>query len=181
MHVSQADICGVKIVEPDVARDGRGMFFEAYNRERYVASGISVDFVQDNVSVSSKGTVRGLHFQAAEHAQAKLVSVLHGAMLSVGVDIRKGSPTFGRPVSLKLSAENGLQMFLPRGFAHVLVDDTVLSFKCDNFFAAGASCGLRFDDPAFGIQLPKLDVPLNYSERDKSLPLLSEIEPWTDK
>ena len=134
MIVSDTAIDGLKVVTPDVFGDSRGWFVEQYNAARYKAAGITADFVQDNESCSSKGVVRGLHWQAGEHCQAKLVRVIKGAVWDVAVDIRKGSPTFGRHVSVVLSAENRKQFFIPRGFAHgfvLLEDDTLFSYKCD--------------------------------------------------
>ena len=134
MIVSDTAIDGLKVVTPDVFGDSRGWFVEQYNAARYKAAGITADFVQDNESCSSKGVVRGLHWQAGEHCQSKLDRVIKGAVWDVAVDIRKGSPTFGRHVSVVLSAENRKQFFIPRGFAHgfvLLEDDTLFSYKCD--------------------------------------------------
>ena len=118
MEIIETEIEGVRIVEPQVFGDPRGWFVEQYNAERYKAAGIDADFVQDNESFSSKGVVRGLHWQAAPHTQAKLVHVIRGAVWDVAVDIRKGSPTFGRHVAVTLTGENKRQFYIPRGFAH---------------------------------------------------------------
>ena len=163
MKVSDCKIAGVKIVEPQVFGDSRGWFVEQYNAERYKAAGIDVDFVQDNESFSSKGVVRGLHWQAGEHAQAKLVRVIRGAVWDVAVDIRKGSPTFGQHVSAVLTGENKRQFFIPRGFAHgfiVLEDNTLFSYKCDNLYCPSADRGMLFSDPALKIEWPKVDVEI---------------------
>lgn len=184
MKVIDAGLEGLKIIEPDVFGDERGWFCEQYNAARYKAAGITADFVQDNESLSSKGVVRGLHWQAAPHTQAKLVRVIRGAAWDVAVDIRKGSPTFGKHVSVVLSGENRKQFFIPRGFAHgfiVLEDDTLFSYKCDNLYCAAADRGMRFDDPALGIEWPKVDVELRLSEKDRRHPLLANIEPWEEK
>ena len=184
MKVIDAGLEGLKIIEPDVFGDARGWFCEQYNAARYKAAGIAADFVQDNESLSSKGVVRGLHWQAAPHTQAKLVRVIRGAAWDVAVDIRKGSPTFGKHVSVVLSGENRKQFFIPRGFAHgfiVLEDDTLFSYKCDNLYCAAADRGMRFDDPALGIEWPKVDVELRLSEKDRRHPLLAGIEPWEEK
>ena len=181
MKVLDTEIEGVKIVEPDVFGDARGWFCEQYNQERYRAAGIDVDFVQDNESFSSRGVVRGLHWQAGGHAQAKLVRVVRGAVWDVAVDLRRGSPTFGRHVAAVLTAANMRQLFIPRGFAHgfiVLEDDTLFSYKCDNYYCPAAERGLRFDDPALGIEWPRLDVPLVLSEKDRGHLLLADVEPW---
>ena len=182
MRVSDCKIAGVKIVEPQVFGDSRGWFVEQYNAERYKAAGIDVDFVQDNESFSSKGVVRGLHWQAGEHAQAKLVRVIRGAVWDVAVDIRKGSPTFGQHVSAVLTGENKRQFFIPRGFAHgfiVLEDNTLFSYKCDNLYCPSADRGMLFSDPALKIEWPKVDVEIKLSEKDQKHPCLSAIEPWS--
>ena len=184
MKVIDAGLEGLKIIEPDVFGDERGWFCEQYNAARYKAAGITADFVQDNESLSSKGVVRGLHWQAAPHTQAKLVRVIRGAAWDVAVDIRKGSPTFGKHVSAVLSGENRKQFFIPRGFAHgfiVLEDDTLFSYKCDNLYCAAADRGMRFDDPALGIEWPQVDVELKLSEKDQRHPLLADIEAWEEK
>ncbi|MGN0855093.1 MAG: dTDP-4-dehydrorhamnose 3,5-epimerase [Kiritimatiellia bacterium] len=182
MKVMDTRIDGVKIIEPQVFGDSRGWFAEQYNAARYEAAGIRADFVQDNESLSAKGVVRGLHWQTGEYAQAKLVRVIRGAVWDVAVDIRKGSPTFGRHVSVALTGENKRQVFIPRGFAHgfiVLEDDTLLSYKCDNPYRPAAERGLRFDDPALGIAWPAIGVPLTLSAKDMKHPMLAAIEPWT--
>ena len=181
MKVENTAIEGIKIIEPDVFGDNRGWFVEQYNKARYQAAGITADFVQDNESFSSKGVVRGLHWQAGEHAQAKLVRVIRGAVWDVAVDIRKGSPTFGKYVAAVLTGENKKQFFIPRGFAHgfvVLEDNTLFSYKCDNLYCKASERGLMFDDPALGIEWPELDVEIKLSEKDKTHPPLAEIEPW---
>ena len=183
MEVLSTAIPDVKIVVPDIFRDARGYFAETYNEDRYAKVGIVAKFVQDNESCSSRGVLRGLHWQAGEHCQAKLVRVIRGAVWDVAVDIRKGSPTFGKSVSCELTAENGRQFFIPRGFAHgfvVLEDNTLFSYKCDNLYCPTADRGMRFDDPALNIVWPDLGVPLTLSEKDKKHPLLDAIEPWVD-
>lgn len=183
MEVFDTEIAGVKIIHPKFHKDGRGYFVESYNAEKYKAAGILADFVQDNESFSSKGVVRGLHWQAAPHTQAKLVRVIRGSVLDVAVDIRKGSPTFGKYVSVVLSAENGKQFYIPRGFAHgfiVLEDNTLFSYKCDNFYCPSADRGLYFNDPVLNIDWPELGVEITLSEKDKKHPRLSEIEPWEE-
>ena len=184
MIVRETEIEGVKIVEPQVFGDARGWFVEQYNAERYKAAGIVADFVQDNESFSHKGVIRGLHWQAPPHSQAKLVRVIRGAVWDVVVDIRKGSPTFGRPVAATLTAENRLQFYIPRGFAHgfvVLEDDTLFSYKCDSFYCPAADRGLLFSDPALKIEWPDVGRELTLSEKDKKHPLLKDIEPWEER
>jgi len=181
MKVLETEIEGVKIVEPQVLGDSRGWFVEQYNAARYKAAGIDADFVQDNESFSSKGVVRGLHWQAAPHTQAKLVRVVRGAVWDVAVDIRKGSPTFGRHVAVTLTGENKRQFFIPRGFAHgfiVLEDNTLFSYKCDNLYCPESDRGMLFSDPALAIEWPKIDVEIKLSEKDQRHPTLADIEPW---
>ena len=183
MEIEETDIAGVKIITPKIFRDARGYFTETYNAARYGAAGITNVFVQDNESQSQKGVLRGLHWQAAPHTQAKLVRVIRGAVWDVAVDIRKGSPTFGKHVAVTLSAENRKQFFIPRGFAHgfiVLEDDTLFSYKCDNLYCASADRGMRFDDPALGIKWPEIGVELTLSEKDGRHPFLRDIEPWAE-
>lgn len=199
MKVIDTAIEGVKIIEPDRFGDSRGWFCETYNAGRYKKAGITCDFVQDNESFSHKGVIRGLHWQAPPHTQAKLVRVIKGAAWDVVVDIRKGSPTFGQHVACYLYAEDSeyakqlsahhqplaanCQFFIPRGFAHgfiVLEDYTLFSYKCDNLYCPSADRGLRFDDPALSIVWPDLGVTLTLSEKDKKNPLLDSIEPWID-
>ena len=184
MKVIDTAISGVKIVEPDVFGDERGWFAEQYNEARYLAAGIPAKFVQDNESFSGKGVVRGLHWQAGKHAQAKLVRVIRGAVWDVAVDVRKGSPTFGQHVAVMLTGENRRQFYIPRGFAHgfiVLEDDTLFSYKCDNLYCHDAERGLLFSDPALGIQWPDVDAKLTLSAKDKVHPTLADIEPWEDE
>lgn len=181
MKVIDTEIDGLKIVEPDVFGDNRGWFCETYNAERYRNVGIDVVFVQDNESFSSKGVIRGLHWQAAPHTQAKLVKVIQGAVWDVAVDIRKGSKTFGKHVAVTLSADNRRQFFIPRGFAHgfiVLENNTLFSYKCDNLYCPVSECGIRFDDPALGIIWPKLVSTNVLSNKDAALPLLKDINPY---
>lgn len=181
MKVIDTDIAGVKIIEPDIFRDARGYFCETYNAERYRAAGITAEFIQDNESCSSRGVLRGLHWQAGAHCQAKLVRVIRGAVWDVAVDIRKGSPTFGKSVSCELTAENGRQFFIPRGFAHgfvVLEDNTLFSYKCDNLYCPASERGLKYDDPALGIVYPNPGRAFLLSEKDLKHPSLADIEPW---
>lgn len=184
MEVLSTEIPDVKIIVPDIHRDARGYFAETYNEERYVKAGISARFVQDNESSSSRGVLRGLHWQAGRHAQAKLVRVIRGAVWDVAVDIRRGSPTFGKSVSCELTAENCRQFYIPRGFAHgfvVLEDNTLFSYKCDNFYCPEAERGLKFDDPQLGIRWPSPGREFLLSAKDLRHPPLSGIEPWEDK
>ena len=181
MKVIDTEIDGLKIVEPDVFGDNRGWFCETYNTGRYRKLGIDAVFVQDNESFSSKGVIRGLHWQANPHTQAKLVRVIQGAVWDVAVDIRAESKTFGKHLAIKLSAENKRQFFIPRGFAHgfiVLEDNTLFSYKCDNLYNPNSERGVRFDDPALGIEWPDLCVQPILSQKDRNYPILADIEPW---
>ena len=165
------------IIEPDVFGDDRGYFFESYNQARFDAAVRPVRFVQDNESKSKFGVLRGLHFQCGRAAQSKLVRVVKGKVLDVAVDIRRGSPTFGRHVAVELTAENKRQFFVPRGFAHgfsVLSDEAVFQYKCDNYYAPGSEGGIAWDDPALAIdwRLPAGEILL--SEKDRRHPKLAD-------
>ena len=178
MTVIPTDIPGVLILEPRLFGDARGYFFESYNRRDFEAVVGPVDFVQDNESRSSYGVVRGLHFQKGEWAQAKLVRVVEGTVLDVAVDIRPGSPTFGRHVAVELSGENHRQFFIPRGFAHgfsVLSETAVFQYKCDNYYHPESEGGIALDDPDLAIDWRIPAEALILSERDKRHPKLREL------
>ena len=179
MNFIKTALEGVYIVEPRVFPDARGYFFESYNQAAFEEAGLHYTFVQDNESKSSYGTVRGLHFQKGEHAQAKLVRVLQGTVLDVALDLRRASPTYGRHVALELSAENHRQLMIPRGFAHgfaVLSEVAVFAYKCDNLYCKESEGGLRFDDPALGIDW-RIDLSKALtSEKDKLYPKFAEFE-----
>ena len=180
MNIIRTDLEGVLIVEPKVFGDARGYFFETWRQDAYAAAGIDCQFVQDNESKSSFGVLRGLHWQAAPHTQAKLVRVVSGAVLDVAVDIRRNSPTFGRHVAIELSAANKRQLFIPRGFAHgfaVLSQEAIFAYKCDNLYHPEAERGMRFDDPALAIDWRVSPKEWNLSEKDKKHPLLNQIQP----
>lgn len=145
---------GLLIFEPTVYADSRGYFFESYNEKAFAAEGIEIRFVQDNQSKSSYGVIRGLHYQLNPHAQTKLVRVLSGSILDVVVDIRKGSPTYGRTFSLEISAENKKQILVPTGFAHgfsVLSETAEVLYKCDSFYSKESEAGILFNDAALNI------------------------------
>ena len=179
MIVHTTHIKDVFILEPQVFGDERGYFFESFNAERFFAhTGVDVHFVQDNESRSKRGVLRGLHFQRAPYAQAKLVRVVKGRVLDVAVDIRKDSPTFGKYVAVELSGDNKRQLFIPKGFAHgymVLEEDTIFQYKCDAYYHPAAEGGIAWNDPQIGIDwgIPESEIIL--SERDKNRPLLSEL------
>ena len=181
MKVIETDFEGVKVIEPDFFGDARGWFCEQYNAERYRAYGLDFNFVQDNESLSSKGVVRGLHWQTGKWAQTKLVRVIHGAVWDVIVDIRLGSPTYGKCFIQELSDKNHLQLLIPRGFAHgfiVLEDNTLFSYKCDNVYCKESERGMSFMDSKLAIKFPELDLPLKFSEKDLHHPNLDAIEPY---
>jgi dTDP-4-dehydrorhamnose 3,5-epimerase len=177
MKVTTCDLQGLLIIEPDVFGDNRGYFMESWNRQRYRDAGLNFDFVQDNFSLSRRGTLRGLHFQNPL-AQGKLVSVLQGEVFDVGVDIRRSSPTFGRWFGMTLSAENKRQFFLPPGFAHgflVLSDMALFHYKCTDYYSPKDEQGFRWDDPDIGIKWP-VENPI-LSKRDATAPRLSAVPP----
>ena len=178
MNFFKTDIEGVVIVEPKVFEDARGYFFESYNEAEFIKNGIDVRFIQDNQSKSSYGVIRGLHCQLGEHSQAKLVRVLEGKVLDVAVDIRKGSPTFGKYVAVELSAENRRQMFIPRHFLHgfsVLSKTAVFAYKCDNFYCKDAEFGIRYDDPEIGIDWKIPADKIITSEKDRIAKGLKDV------
>lgn len=183
MEIVKTDIEGVLIVEPTVFGDSRGYFFESFNeREFREKSGFKVHFVQDNESLSRYGVVRGLHFQRSPHAQSKLVRVIRGEVLDVAVDIRLKSPTFGKHVAVRLSAENHRQFFIPKGFAHgfsVLSEEAVFQYKCDDFYAPDTEGAIAWNDPELAIDwlLPEESIIL--SEKDKCHQTLREV--FSDK
>ncbi len=171
---------GLKIFEPQVWKDDRGYFYEAFNQQRFEEAGITVPFVQDNQARSTRGVLRGLHYQVGEMAQAKLVRVLEGEILDMVVDIRPGSATYGKWFSLRLSAENKRQLFVPRGFAHgylVLSPTAEFFYKCDNFYSKAHEGGILFNDAELGIDW---EFDLNeviLSEKDKVQPAFGEHRP----
>ena len=174
MQVIPTDIQGVFIIEPRVFGDARGYFFESFNARDFAReTGIEVDFVQDNESFSRYGVLRGLHFQMPPYAQAKLVRVVQGAVLDVAVDLRSGSPTYGRHVATELTAENHRQFFMPKGIAHgfsVLSPEVIFQYKCDDYYHPESEGALAWDDPDLAIdwKLPADKVLL--SEKDKHHP-----------
>ncbi len=179
MEVIQTAIEGVVIIEPRLFNDDRGYFFESFSQRDFDKQVRQVSFVQDNESKSSYGVLRGLHFQKPPFAQSKLVRVIKGAVLDVAVDIRKGSPTFGRHVAVELTEDNHRQFFIPRGFAHgfsVLTPEVIFQYKCDNFYAPQSEGALAWDDPDLGIdwRIPADRVIL--SEKDKHHARLKDAE-----
>lgn len=178
MNYIKTDIEGLWIIEPRVFGDNRGYFFESFSLRDFEAHVGPVAFVQDNESLSERrGVLRGLHFQKGDLAQAKLLRVVQGSVLDVAVDIRPGSPTFGRHVSVVLSGENKRQFFIPRGFAHgflVLEDHTIFQYKCDNYYAPEAEGSYRWNDPAFAIDWGISPEEVILSEKDARAPFYGE-------
>jgi dTDP-4-dehydrorhamnose 3,5-epimerase len=174
MHIKNLSIPDVKLITPRRFKDDRGFFQQSYHREQYIDGGIDVQFVQDNWSRSTKGVLRGLHYQY-EHVQSKLVSVIRGAVFDVAVDMRKNSPTFGQWVGEILSEDNNRQLFFPKGFAHgflVLSDTADFVYKCDDYYTPGDEYGVIWNDPDIGIEWPDVINPL-VSEKDALLPNLA--------
>lgn len=179
VEVTPLAISEVKLVVARRHADDRGYFSETWNRRSFAEAGLDADYCQDNHSLSRRrGTVRGLHFQAPPSAQTKLVRVLRGSVFDVAVDIRRGSPTFARHVAVTLSADDGAQLLVPRGFAHgfcTLEDDTEVLYKVDQFYDPACDLGLRWDDPALEIPWPIPSEQAVLSDKDRALPLLSAL------
>lgn len=179
MNYIRTEIEGVWIIEPRVFRDERGYFMEAFKEAEFQQQIGPVHFVQDNESCSSRGVLRGLHYQKGDASQAKLVRVVKGAVWDVAVDLRRSSPTFGRYVGVELSEENKRQFFIPRGFAHgflVLSDDAVFTYKVDNVYAPQAEASIRFDDPTIGISWPMEAAQFLLSPKDRQGVQLAQAE-----
>lgn len=179
MEVIQTDIEGVVIIEPRVFRDARGYFFESYSKREFDEKVRPVDFVQDNESCSTRGVMRGLHFQRPPYTQSKLVRCVKGAVLDVAVDIRKGSPTYGKHVAVELTEDNHRQFFIPKGFAHgfaVLSDVAVFQYKCDEFYHPEADGGISILDDSLGIDWHLDPREAILSEKDTRHPLLKDFE-----
>lgn len=176
MNVLTTALPGVLIVEPDVLGDMRGFFQETYHAQRYAEAGIELPFVQDNHSRSSKGVLRGLHLQNA-HPQGKLVRVTQGSVFDVAVDVRRGSPTFGKWAAATLSADNFRQLYIPPGFAHgflALSEQVDFLYKCTDYYYPEYEVGIMWNDPAIGIEWPDIGMDYRLSERDRSNPRLSD-------
>ena len=179
MKIVQTPLKNCVVLTPTVFSDGRGRFFESYKEETFnEALGQEVNFVQDNESFSSKGVLRGLHFQKGAFAQAKLVRVVHGSVLDVAVDLRPDSTTYGEHFSIELSADNKKQLFVPRGFAHgfvVLSDTAVFSYKCDNYYNKESESGIIYNDPTLNIDWILPSEQLQLSEKDLLLPKFKSL------
>jgi|SRR5215831_6047575 len=179
MQIESTPLKDCFIIHDSVFEDSRGYFFESFNEQRFKSlTGVDVHFVQDNQSSSTRGVLRGLHFQREEFAQAKLVRVMQGTVLDVAVDIRKNSPTFGKHFSLELSDASHTQLYMPRGFAHgfvVLSDRAVFFYKCDNYYNKQSEGGIMYNDPSLQIDWRFKEEDLILSEKDKHNPLLKDI------
>lgn len=184
LTVTPTEIPAVRIIEPKRFGDARGYFCETWNRARFASQGVDLDFVQDNESISAAvGTVRGLHFQKHPNAQDKLVRVLAGRILDVAVDIRRGSPTYGKHVSVELSAQNGRQLLIPVGFAHglcTLEPNTMVAYKVTGYYSGPDDLGLAFDDPDLGIAWPIAPQDAQLSDKDRKQPRLRDLPPYFD-
>ncbi len=178
MKITKTKLDGVVVIEPDVFGDNRGFFMESWNKKKMEEAGLFYNFVQDNHSKSTvKGTIRGIHFQKGDKAQAKLVRCIKGVVLDVAVDLRKNSPTFKQWVGVELSAENKKQLLIPRGFGHgfvTLTDDVEFLYKADNYYAPEADAGIRWNDPDIGVEWG-VENPI-LSEKDKKNPFLKDCK-----
>ncbi len=171
MQIEKLDIEGLLVIHPDIFEDERGFFYESYNFDKYSKLGLDARFVQDNLSKSQKNVLRGLHFQNPPHAQGKLVQVIHGSVIDVAVDIRKGSKTYGKHHSILLSSKNKTQFYVPPGFAHgflTLEDDTLFSYKCTDVYHKESEGSILWNDSGLGIEWPT-DDPI-VSEKDQVAP-----------
>lgn len=178
MEIIKTDIEGLIIIKPQIFKDSRGYFFESFSQREFNEKVTPIQFVQDNESCSSYGVMRGLHFQKPPYSQSKLVRCVKGSVLDVAVDIRKGSPTYGKHVAVELSAENHLQFFIPKGFAHgfaVLSEEAIFQYKCDEFYTPQSEGGIQLMDESLGINWPISADKAILSEKDKKYPKLSEI------
>lgn len=178
MKVIRTPLEGLVIIEPKVWRDSRGYFYESYNRNFFVEAGVDCEFVQDNQSLSQRGTLRGLHAQDTPFAQGKLVRVITGKVLDIAVDIRKDSPTFGKSLSIILDGENNLMLWIPVGFLHgfaTLEDNTIFSYKVSNFYNQASEIGVRWNDPILNINWQLSEDEVILSEKDKQLPFLHDF------
>jgi len=179
MKVEETNLKGCYIISPKIHKDERGYFFESFNKKKFEElTKISIDFVQDNQSLSSKGVLRGLHYQTGRHQQAKLVRVVKGSVLDVCVDLRKNSSTFGQYFSIILDDSKHQQLFIPKGFAHgflVLEDDTILNYKCDNYYNKNAESGIIYNDEVLNIDWKTDNTKLILSEKDNKLPKLESL------
>lgn len=178
MEIIKTDIEGLIIIKPQIFKDSRGYFFESFSQREFNEKVTPIQFVQDNESCSSYGVMRGFHFQKPPYSQSKLVRCVKGRVIDVAIDIRKGSPTYGKHFAVELSAENHLQFFIPKGFAHgfaVLSEEAIFQYKCDEFYTPQSEGGIQLMDESLGINWPISADKAILSEKDKKYPKLSEI------
>ena len=179
MKVIETEIANLLIIQPEVFGDSRGYFLESFNQEKFERTVGKTSFVQDNESKSSRGVLRGLHFQKPPFEQAKLVRCIEGEVLDVAVDLRRGSPSYGRHVAVRLSGENKKQLLIPRGFAHgfiVLSESAIFSYKVDNTYAPRYDAGIRYDDKLLNINWGVKKEQVRLSNKDNDLPVFEEFE-----
>jgi len=181
MNVINTEFPGLMIIEPKVFGDDRGYFFESYNEKLMLNAGIQTVFIQDNQSFSKYGVIRGLHFQRNPYAQTKLIRVIEGTIFDVALDLRKGSPTFGKWFGLEISAENKQQVYIPQGFAHgfsVLSQQAIILYKCDNLYNPLSEGGVLYNDPALGIDWKVDAAKAIVSDKDKILPTFEQVQTY---
>ena len=179
MNIVNTDFSGLVVIEPKVFGDARGYFFESYNERRLSEAGIQTVFRQDNQSFSKRGVIRGLHFQLNPYSQTKLIRAIEGTIYDVALDLRKGSPTFGKWYGIELSSENKRQLYIPKGFAHgfsVLSEQATIMYKCDNFYNQQAEGGVLYNDTALAIDWKIAPEKAIVSEKDKMLPNFDRVE-----
>lgn len=179
MEITQTGFSDLLLIKPDLFEDSRGYFYESYNKQAFKKLGINIHFVQDNQSSSTFGVIRGLHYQLVPYAQSKLVRVLQGEIYDVAVDLRKGSPTYGKWYGAGLSCQNKLQLFIPQGFAHgfsVLSEKAVVLYKTDDYYKKEAERGIVYNDPVLNIDWKLLTSSVIVSERDQQLPAFELAE-----
>ncbi len=179
MKIFETPLSGLLIVEPDIFKDPRGYFFESYKKSNYIEGGIQTEFIQDNESKSVKGVVRGIHYQLAPYAQAKLARVVQGVVYDVAVDLRRNSPTFGEWFGLELDDKNKKQLYIPPGFGHgfsVLSETAIFIYKCDNLYNKASERAINAFDPQLGIDWQLKESEWKVSEKDKDAPLFKDAE-----
>jgi len=184
MTVSSTPLPGLLVIVPKIFIDERGLFFESFNIQKYQEAGIEGNFLQDNISVSKRGVLRGLHFQIAPYSQSKLIQVIEGEVWDVAVDMRPDSPYYGSYYSILLSADIRNQLYIPAGFAHgflTLSERAVFHYKCDQYYHPAAESGIHYADPDLNIKWPEIGSPFIVSDKDKVLPPFSSYNKWSAK
>jgi len=179
LNIIESGIEGLKVFQTKIYRDERGCFYEVFSSQKFEEAGINDRFVQDNVSRSKKGVLRGLHYQLEPKAQSKLLTVISGKIIDAAVDLRAGSPTFGKHFTVELSSDDGKMIYIPKGFAHgflSLSDDTVIMYKCGELYSPEHERGIRFNDPGLGINWKYPEEEMIVTERDRNFPLFEDAE-----